>query len=135
MSKVEGEAALAQVDRLHGTGIPLADAFVATYARDGNRLQAWAGLAQDEAAAAELMRQMVEGIEKGRSPFSNLRPATVSGQPIYQVDGPGGEHFFYVSGHAVIWLIVEAGDAQAILPTAIEAFARDDGWTSAPRGY
>lgn len=121
-SKVEGEAAIAQVSQLHGTGIPLQDAFIAKYAHGGSRVTAWVAKSSDAASATELTRRMIEGIKKGGSPFSNLRQQTVSGKQVYQVDGPGGRHYFYTYGERVVWLTLEGSDYQSLLPVAVQAF-------------
>jgi hypothetical protein len=44
------------------------------------------------------MSAMTEGIVNGNPVFSNLKWLTIAGQEVFQVDGPGGEHFFYTSG-------------------------------------
>ncbi|MBI2916965.1 MAG: hypothetical protein HYY01_03140 [Chloroflexi bacterium] len=122
VSKVEGEAAIAQVGRLHGTDIALKDAYIAKYAHSGLQLTAWVGKAEDTTAAAELLRRMVEGINRGGSPFSNLRQQRIEDQGVYQVDGPGGRHYFYASDNKVIWLTLEGTGYQTLLPIAVSAF-------------
>ena len=122
LEKVEGDAAIAQVGRLHGTDITLEDAYIAKYGHSGLQLTAWVGMAADPAAAGELMRRMLEGIQRGGSGFSNLKRQTVSDTEVYLVDGPGGKHYFYINGEKVVWLIFEGGDYQTVLSLAVRAF-------------
>ena len=125
----EGSEAVAAVSRLHGTDINLVTAHIATYARDDEMLTVWVGKAASNTAAKELMGRMVEGIGAGTSGFSNLRKLSVTqgyhDHEVYQVDGPGGKHFFYLSKLSqdkVVWLIVQAEKVSSLLETAINTF-------------
>lgn len=125
----EGPEAKAAVSRLHGTDINMVTAYIATYARDNEKVTAWVGKAASTAAAAELMGKMVEGIGKGNPEFSNMKRLTITqgyhGHEVYQVDGPGGEHFFYISKLSqdeVVWLSIQAENAGPLLETAINTF-------------
>ena len=126
VSIIEGSEALAQIEKLHGTDINLVEAQVATYARGSTeRITVWVSRAESSDAAVELTRMMVEGINRGNSVFSNLRRLTVSSHEVFQVDGPGGEHFFYNSREPrerVVWLAIEAGDTRLILEQVIKTF-------------
>jgi len=122
VSKVEGEAAIAQVSKLHGTGITLEDAYIAKYSHSGLQLTAWVGKAKDKPAATELLRKMLEGISRGGSPFSNLRQQSIADRGVYEVDGPGGRHYFYAYDDKVIWLTLEGTGYQTLLPLAVKAF-------------
>ena len=132
ISAIEGSEALTQINRLHGTDIDLVSAYIAEYVHastpyhSGNeRLTVWVGGVEDSAAAAELIRMMIEGIEKGDAGFSNLQRLTIAGHEVFRVDGPGGEHFFYnseKSGERVVWLTVEADDTLSILGQVVETF-------------
>ncbi len=122
---VEGEEALASVNRLHGTEINLVSVYVADYARGTEGATAWVGQAVNKQMAAELLEIMVQGIARGGAGFTNLREITINGQEIFRVDGPGGAHFFYIPGEKrekVIWLTVNAADVLPILETAIRIF-------------
>jgi hypothetical protein len=127
---VTGAEALTQVNNLHGLGVSLSEAVVATYTHispyHGNsRATVWVGRTESMAAAVGLTRKMAESIAKGGSPFNNLRPVSVSGLEVFQVDGPGGIHYFYSSREkpeSVIWISIEAPAPEAILEEAIKAF-------------
>jgi hypothetical protein len=121
----EGPEALAQIGRLHGTDINLVDAFIAEYAHTDERLTVWVGRAESGDAAADLTKKMIEGIERGGSGFGSLQRLTIAGYEVFQVDGPGGRHFFYNSREPrerVVWLTIEAGDAMPLLEQAVKTF-------------
>ncbi len=129
---LEGSDAMARVNQLHGTDIELVNAYIAEYARASNSnrngdewLTVWVGGTESTDAAADLMRRMTEGIERGGSGFSNLQRLTISGHEVLRVAGPGGQHFFYISREqreSVVWLILEAHDALPILEQAVQDF-------------
>lgn len=122
---IEGAEALAQVNRLHGTDIELVSAYIAEYAHDDERVTAWVGKTESSSAGAELINKMIQAIEKGGSGFSNLQRLTIADQEVFQVVGPGGEHFFYNSKEPkgqIVWLTIEAADVLPILEQAIKTF-------------
>jgi hypothetical protein len=125
VSTIEGEEALASVNRLHGTEISLVSVYVADYARGTEGATAWVGQAVNKETAAELLEIMVRGIARGGAGFTNLQGITINGQEAFQVDGPGGAHFFYIPREQpdrVVWLTVNAADVLPILETAIKIF-------------
>jgi hypothetical protein len=68
---------------------------------------------------------MMEGLENGGSGFNNLQRLTIADHEVFQVDGAGGEHFFYTSREQrerVVWLTIEAADALPILEQVVKAF-------------
>lgn len=129
---IRGSEALAQVNKLHNTNIVLTSAYIAEYSHTFNpyhsskdKITVWVGRAETSQAAATLLSRMRQGIEKGGSPFSNLRQITVSGQTVFALDGPGGSHFFYQSAkksEEVVWLTIDAASPTFILEQALELF-------------
>lgn len=124
---IEGEEALSQINRLHGTSIGLKKAFIAEYqpAYGGEHLMVWAGEASSEAAAEELIRLMVEGIKRGGAGFANPREVQMAGHTHWQADGDGGGFFFYRSrepGDRVVWLTIQGGGSAALLESAVKLF-------------
>ena len=121
---------MAQVNRLHGLDIDLADAFVATYTHNspyhGNsHATVWVGRSESVEAASRLTQRMVDSINKGDSVFNNFQRLTVADLEVFQVDGPGGRHFFYSSQkqrEAVVWVTIEADDPLPILKEALNKF-------------
>ncbi|MBI2847584.1 MAG: hypothetical protein HYX83_00250 [Chloroflexi bacterium] len=131
-SVIKGTEALAQVNKLHNLNLGLTSAYIAEYSHTFNpyhnsndKVTVWVGKAESSQAAATLLSRMRQGIEKGGSPFSNLRQITVNEQTVFALDGPGGAHFFYQStknSEEVIWLTVEAASPTFILEQALELF-------------
>ncbi len=126
-SHVEGTEAQTQINRLHGTGISLQSAFIADYKGEygGVHVQVWAGSAGSEAAATDLINRMVNGINRGGTGFTNLRQVKVAGHEVWQVDGKGGQFFFYISlepGDRVVWLTIEGSDSASLLESAVRVF-------------
>ncbi len=125
VGSVEGSEALNQVRGLHGTDIKLETAHIAEYIHGTERVTVWVGIAESRDAAAELLMRMIKGIEKGDSVFNNFQRLTIADLEVFQVDGPGGEHFFYNSkeqGERVVWLTVETDDALPILEQTVKNF-------------
>lgn len=125
VSTVEGPEAMKGVNRLHGTDIGLTNAYIVEYATGTERATVWVGNAESRDAAAGLFRKMIEGIEKGGSGFNNLQRLTITGLEVFRVDGPGGEHFFYISREkqeSVVWLILNAADTLPIMEQAVKTF-------------
>ncbi len=128
-SSTTGAEALAQVSQLHGTEIEMASAYIADYTGVNERVTVWVGTANGSEAATSLLERMVSGISDGNQSFSNLKRIVINqgyhGHEIYQVSGPGGEHFFYISKKAnqrVVWLTIAAPDALAIVEQALNTF-------------
>lgn len=129
VSSVSGEQAIQQLGQLHGTGIELVDAYIAGYSRDGKEATIWIGETATSDNAVELLDRMVKGIADGNSTFGNLRRITVTqnyhSHEVFQVDGAGGRHFFFISrelGTRLVWLTVQADDAMSILEETINTF-------------
>ncbi len=125
VGSVEGSEALAQIKELHGIDIEMESAYIAEYVHDNERVIVWFSRTKSGSAGAALTERMLQAIERGDSVFGNLQRLTIGDQEVFQVDGPGGEHFFYNSKEQqenVVWLIVEATDALPILKEAFKSF-------------
>ncbi len=131
VSNVQGKDALAQVSRLHGTDIVLKEANILQYAHkdpyhnENAKVTVWIGKAENSSAAADLMQRMTSGIVRGGSGFRNLQRMSVGGDEILKVDGPGGNHYFYIpknSQEKVIWLIIENSSDSDVLELAVKVF-------------
>jgi hypothetical protein len=129
VSSVEGSEAIEQVSQLHGNDFGLVEAYIVSYASSNERITTWVGRAESSDAAAELTSRMAERITKGNSGFSNLKRLTIAegyhSHEVFQVDGPEGQHFFYLSrelADGVVWLSIEASDIALILEQAVNTF-------------
>lgn len=131
---VGGTQALEQVDQLHGTGIELTGAIIAEYShsfnpyhRNDEKVSVWIGKTKTAAEAASLLSQMYQGIQqgKGSTPFSSAQKQIVDGYEVFQVEGPGGKHYFYVADQPeprIIWLTINSDNTENILKEALKSF-------------
>lgn len=123
---VTGEKAIAEIDKLHGTGIEITDGYIAQYGHNRSRVIVWVAGATSEAAASGLLKQMVDRIKDGtgNQPFRNLRSISIVGKEVFAVDGPGGDNFFYASDNKVVWLAIQAqgDDPLGVVKTALKIF-------------
>ncbi len=127
-SSVKGSEAVAQVSKLHGINVVLVDALLAEYGSGKEKVTVWVGEAENSQAALELIERMAAKITQSQSGFSNVRQLTISKSyhthNVFQVDGPGGQHFFYNSKQLerVVWLTIQSANPMAILEEAIDRF-------------
>ena len=125
-----GAEAITRVNQLHGLDVSLSGALIAAYTHSspyhGNsRATVWVGRVASAEVAAGLTQRMAQSIAEGSSPFNNLRTITVGGLAVFQVDGPGGKHYFYRSKkepESVVWLNIEASDPIPVLEEATKTF-------------
>lgn len=125
VSLVQGQQAIAQVTRLHGVDIALANAYIGRYGHQGEEATLWVGVAGNAENAANLLSKMLAGIAKGGTPFYNLKQINVNGQEVYQVDAPGGQHFFYNSAQIrenLVWLSVSGTDSLSLVRQTVKTF-------------
>ena len=100
-------------------------AYVTEYGLSDILVTAWVGTAESKDAAADLTERMTRAIGNGSSGFSNVRKMAVAGHDVFQVDGPGGKHFFCHSlktGGRVVWLTIEGADVMPVLEQAVTIF-------------
>ena len=131
-SVIEGPEAMAQVNRLHGTNIELVSALIVEYSHDFNpyhkndeQVTVWVGKTKSDELALELVGRMFDGISNGGSSgFSNPQKLSVDGHEVFQIDGPGGTHFFYPAADPprVVWLTIQSRDASTLLQEALKNF-------------
>jgi hypothetical protein len=128
INSVEGKEALTEINKLHGTGISLTSAYIADYEGryGGTHMKVWAGEAGSPDAAEALITQMVNGINRGGSPFSSPKKVKIAGHEVWQADGAGGSFFFYRSGDPsdrVVWLTINGGgDPLSLVESALRTF-------------
>ena len=122
---IEGEEAMSRVGDLHGIGLELTSAYIVEYVHGSERGSVWVGRTASSATAGALTERMRVAIEEGGSAFGNVRQTLVAGRPVYRVDGPGGDHFFYHSeryGKQVVWLTVNAAHPLDVLRETVKHY-------------
>ena len=129
-----GTQALAQMNQLHFTDIDMISAYIAEYSNKSNPYSeektgmiVWAGVSRSYDDASELLNRMVDRIDSSTtSAFESTKKLTFAGTEVYQVSGPGGDHYFYHSQKSpdtVIWLIIQnIGDTIALVEQALNLF-------------
>ena len=118
---MSGEEAIAEIDALHGEGIPVAEAWVAHYQGNGT---VWAARATDTEQAVQLLDRMVRGIQEGTSPFSGLTRRQFKGISVYTVTDGRQTHFFYQQGDRVVWLATPRGAEEPFLAAAVQEISQ-----------
>lgn len=108
-----GKDAITQVNQLHGKSIPVKDALVATYQGPGAQALLWVGEVESEERAASFPQRMAAAIERGGTPFSDLKVMEIGDKKVYSAVGQGKNHYFYASSNKIIW--VEAQGTQAAM--------------------
>lgn len=108
-----GPDALAEINQLHGKEIEdVFDGWVGHYEENGT---VWVAAATTEDRAKQLLDDMVEGIQKGGSPFTGLKQREYEGQVFFSVSDGKQMHFFYQSGTKVVWLAAPKGSEEEFL--------------------
>ncbi len=111
-SYVDGQDAMADVARLHGSTFEMTDAEIAAYG-DGV-VTIWRSGTSDPESAVDQVERMRERIAGGGSPFEAPHP--LRARPgVYATSGMGQEHFFFTSGASVWWVSVMPGMTRPVL--------------------
>lgn len=109
---VVGPEAIDEINRLHGTGIEIVDAWIGRYQGGGG---VWVSQASSGAKARELLDEMVTNIQDGGSPFRGLTRQEFQGMPLYSVRDSRLVHYFYQTGTQVVWVATPPGDEENFL--------------------
>jgi len=119
---VEGEAAQANIEMLHGgVGIEVTDAFVATYTRDRESFILWISVSGTEDDAHYLLDIMDEKIPAS-TVFTNRQVLQTESNTYYYVTGAGMENFYWVEGTRVFWVGIMAQNLMEALQLIINNF-------------
>ncbi|TDA68664.1 MAG: hypothetical protein D9V47_07895 [Clostridia bacterium] len=106
---VSGEAARQQVNQLHGTDISVLEAYIATYAGQGEEATLWLSESASETEAEALLAAMDAGVPSAPA-FSGYEKIQDGTDVYYYVRGMGQDHYYFQDDHRVYWLSVKAGD-------------------------
>lgn len=102
--QIAGRAALADIERLHRTDIPMVDGAI-TYYGDGQAVL-WISSTWLPFMAARQVETMTDRIAKGGSPFTPIGIDNVDGVTVYALTGMGQMHFYFQLDRRVVWLAV-----------------------------
>lgn len=119
VASVRGPAALQEIGRLHGKRIDAADALVARYA---GGITLWISASPSTLKAAALLFQMNRRLSGGSDVFAAPRTQEVSGRTVFVTSGLGQRHYYYQSGHAVVWLAAPPPLAADALDTLLQTY-------------
>ncbi len=100
--QVAGQAALAEIEQLHGKGFLLTDGAVARYG-DG-LATVWLSSTWISFLAARQVEAMTDRIAEGRSPFTPTGIDEAEGVTVYTLTGMGQTHYYFQLDRRVIWL-------------------------------
>jgi hypothetical protein len=102
--QVTGRPALAEIERLHGTGFSLVDGAAARYG--GGTATLWVSSTWTPFLAARQVEAMTDRIAEGRSPFTPSGTREVKDITVYALTGMGQMHFYFQLDRRVVWLAV-----------------------------
>jgi len=111
-----GAEAVTEVNRLHGKGLDIMDAWIGRYEGGG---MIWVAEAGSEENARQLLDDMVRGIENGDSPYQGLTRNEFQGVSMYAVRDTSQHHFFYQMSTQVVWVATPPGTEEAFLSEAL----------------
>lgn len=111
--QITGRAALADIERLHRTEIPMVDGAIAYYG-DG-QVVLWISSTWLPFMAARQVETMTDRIAEGGSPFTPIGTDDVEGVTVYALTGMGQMHFYFQFDRRVVWLAVSPQFAEQSL--------------------
>lgn len=111
--QIAGRAALADIERLHRTDIPMVDGAIAYY--DDGQATLWISTTWLPFMAARQVEAMTERIAEGRSPFTPVETRQVEGVAVYVLTGMGQIHYYFQLDRQVVWLAVSPDVAEQSL--------------------
>jgi hypothetical protein len=132
-SHITGQAALTEIQRLHGKDFSMIDGAVAYYG-DGRAIL-WISSTRLPSMAARQVEAMTERIAAGRSPFTPLDTIEVKGMTIYVLTGMSQIHYYFQLDRRVVWLAVSPQYAEQSLQELIHSLQQIDYSKRQARSY
>lgn len=115
--QITGWTALDDIERLHGTTIPMVDGAIAYY--DDGQAVLWISSTWLPFMAIRQVETMTERIAEGRSPFTPVSTRQVDSLIVYELTGMGQTHYYFQLGRRVVWLAVSPHLAEQSLTELI----------------
>jgi len=116
----QGAEARAEIERLHGKGIPITDGYVAHYGTQPPVAMLYVSRARDEQVARQQVEQMTTRIRASNGPFTHLRESTRFGMTVYSTLGQGQVHYYFRRGASVVWVAADPTIAQQALADTVK---------------
>lgn len=116
----QGAEARAEIERLHGKRIPVADGYVAHYGTQPPVAMLYVSRARDEKMARQQVERMTTRIRASNGPFTHLRESTRFGMTVYSTLGQGQVHYYFRRGAMVVWVAADPTIAQQALADAVQ---------------
>ena len=111
------QAALNEIERLHGQSFLLTGGVVARY-NDG-AITVWISSTGLPFLAARQVAAMTDRIAEGNTPFTPGEPRQMAGLTIYPLTGLGQVHFYFQQDRQVVWLAAPSQLAEQSLAELI----------------
>lgn len=99
-----GEAALAEVSKLHGREIEAGNAEIATYGDDRQQITIYMTNSPDKAAAQALFQAMVERMMANPTAYTRPEVLNIKNKAYFATSGNGQNHYFYLRGTRIYWV-------------------------------
>ncbi|MDD3313644.1 hypothetical protein [Pseudodesulfovibrio sp.] len=121
VQRIDGPAAQAEVDKLHGKALPAEASVIGRYARPsdvgGERpAEVWVSRVASAPEASRQTGLMVHKmVDNPNSPFRSPRRLDRGGVPVYRFEGMGQVHLIWCEGDLVFWISTAKKDEQALL--------------------
>ena len=110
-----GADALSEFEAMHGGSLNLKTGYRADYVDGTASAILWVGQAQSATDAQALVKDMADKIGSGNPMFNNLTPLSIGSRTIYEAEGQGQLHFFYVVNDKIVWLASDGDHATGAL--------------------
>ena len=113
---IEGEEAIEEINRLHGTTIQALRGFIAHYENARKKAVIWVSEAESEDMAQEQIEVMLRKMKGSpRSPFGHYRDLDRKGLPVIAFEGLRQVHYVFRIGEWVYWMDADAEHIDTIL--------------------
>jgi hypothetical protein len=104
---VTGEAARAEISKLHGKEIPASSAEVATYGGGQEKVVVWVTASPTKEEAQALFRRMWERMEANPATYTRPELLNIKNKAYFSTRGNGAENYFYLRGTRIYWVALE----------------------------
>lgn len=111
-NEIRGEKARKLINELHGKSVTPKDNLIALYGNNDGGATAYLSVYDNRSQSEEIFQRMLRSIEKGTSPFTNLKRFTLHGHDVSFCVGFGQAHYFFFVDESVYWLTADLAVAE-----------------------